>query len=408
MRWSVAFWVVVIALRLGYALFAPQIDPFLRRDPLHGDAQVHDQMAWTLVQEGALEFVKGIQTAPGYIWLMAGVYALVGHEPQAIRLVNGLLGVLALWGLWRLANRWLGARGAYWTVGLATVHPHLLMISGWLYTENLALPLLVWAIERTSAGFSGRGAVLTGVLLGLLALTRASFLPFTGLVWLWWLLLSWKPQEGGNLQTRWLYAHVLLVSACLTIAPYILYLYGRYGHFIPIALGGYTFLWANNPEADGGFRADFTELHMVIDGQEVRVRDWLVSPDPVTRNRKAFHLAWEWIRQNPDDFAHLLWLKTRLSLSAFGLQESGNRSLMRILELADGIYWLYLLLVHIGLLWGWRTHWCQWGIVAVLELWVWIVIWLYAGGSRPLLPIQPFWVLFFVRGIQLLMRRFAP
>ena len=402
MRWAVWFWVGVVLLRMGYAWLAPQIDPFLRHDPLHGDAQVHDQMAWTLVQEGRLQFVKGLQTAPAYIWLMAGVYGVVGHEPQAVRIVNALLGVLALWGLWRVAVRWLGRRYAFVVVALATIHPHLLMLSGWLYTENLMVPLVVWAIERASATRTVRNGVIVGVMLGLRVLTRANFLPFAGLVGLWWLFVT--PASSGG-ASRFLSAGVLLAITCLTVAPYILYLYGRYGHFIPIGLGGYTFLWANNPEADGGFRADFTELRMVIDGQKVRVRDWLTAPNPVERDRKALRLALTWIRENPTDFLHLLWLKTRLSLSAFGLQEAGNRLLVRLLRFADGLYWLYLLLAHWGLFVGWRSHWRQWGLVALLEGWVWLTIWLYAGGSRPLLPIQPFWVLFFVHGVQRALRR---
>lgn len=105
------------------------------------------------------------------------------------------------------------------------------------------------------------------------------------------------------------------------------------------------------------------------------------------------------------DFLRLLWLKTRLSLSAFGLQESGNRALLRALALADGVYWLYLALAHLGLFWGWRSRWREWGLVVVLEAWVWLTIWLYAGGSRPLLPIQPFWLIFFVRAVQEIRKR---
>jgi hypothetical protein len=191
----------------------------------------------------------------------------------------------------------------------------------------------------------------------------------------------------------------------LVVAPYVGYLYGRYGHFIPVGLGGYTFLWANNPEADGGFRADFLELRMQVGGREVVVREWIASPDPVERDRKAFQLALQWIRENPTDFLRLLWLKTRLSLSAFGLQESGNRALLRALALADGVYWLYLALAHLGLFWGWRSRWREWGLVVVLEAWVWLTIWLYAGGSRPLLPIQPFWLIFFVRAVQEIRKR---
>ncbi|MCS7065268.1 MAG: hypothetical protein NZL85_03215, partial [Fimbriimonadales bacterium] len=100
MRWTLWLWAFVVVVRVGYALLAVQIDPFLRRDPLHGDAAVHDRIAWTLVSEGRYVYEKGLQVAPAYIWLMAGVYALVGHQPQAVRLVNALLGLLALAGLW--------------------------------------------------------------------------------------------------------------------------------------------------------------------------------------------------------------------------------------------------------------------------------------------------------------------
>ncbi|MFQ3610590.1 MAG: glycosyltransferase family 39 protein [Fimbriimonadales bacterium] len=399
MRWAFGFWTLVVVLRLGYALLAPSIDPFLRRDPLHGDAQVHDQIAWTLANEGRYEFLKGLQTAPGYLFLMAGVYAIVGHEPQAVRFVNGLLGVLSLWGIFLLARRWLGERPAYWVVGLCAVHPHLLMISGWLYTENLVLPLVVWGMVLAVQPHSLRNAVMLGATLGLLALTRANFLPFIGLVAVWWVVRAVVPPRDG-LPIRSVV--VMLLTATLVITPYLIYLYGRFGYFIPVSLGGYTFLWANNPEADGGFRADFVDLRMLVEGQEVRVRDYIASPDPVERDRKALRLALDWIRDNPTDFLNLLWRKTRLSLSAFGLQEAGNRRLANVLRLADGVYWLFLLGAHWGFLWGFRAHWREWGLIAILWGWTWLGIWLYAGGSRPLLPVMPFVVLFFVRGVGLI------
>ncbi len=392
--WAIGFWCAVGAIRLGYPLLAPSLDPFLRQYPLHGDALVHDQIAWTLVSEGRYEYLKGLQVAPAYMWLMAGVYLLMGHEPQAVRLVNGLQGLLTLWGIWQIAWRWLGEKPAYWTVALCTLHPHLLMISGWLYTENLALPLLVWALVFALRANRGREAVWAGGLLGLLALTRANFLPFALLVALWcWGRYGYRPAVS------------ILMATLLVVSPYIVYLYGRFGHFIPIGLGGYTFLWANNPEADGGFRADFLELRMEVGGQEVLVRDYIASPDPVERDRKALRLALEWIRQNPTDFLHLLWKKTRLTLSAFGLQEAGNRRLVRVLGRVDWLYWLFLLIALLGLVVGWRTSWREFSLPALLIGWVWLTIWLYAGGSRPLLPAMPFITLFFVRGIILLIYR---
>ncbi len=416
MRTAFWLWLLIVGLRLGYALLAVHLDPFLRRDPLHGDAKVHDHIAWTLVSEGRYVYEKGLQVAPAYIWLMAGVYALLGREPQAVRLVNGLLGLLALLGLWVMSRRLFNERVANWTVALAAVHPHLLMITGWLYTENLMLPLLIWSITLSVGGVvDGQNSsiwrwVLVGLLLGLLALTRASFLPFILLVALW---LVWAIRTDN----RWRSAALLLVSACLTIAPYVAYLYGRFGHFIPIGLGGYVFLWANNPEADGGFKPGLPAT-MVVGGRVVEVQQAIAAPNPVERDRRALQLAIRWIQENPGAFARLLWLKTRLSLSAFGLQDPSNRRLAMALRGADLLYWLYLLMAVYGI-----VGWVRWtstptgqtaptrptpllgGLVLLLAGWVWLLIWVYAGGSRPMLPLQPYLVVGFVLGCQKLAQR---
>ncbi|MEN3001122.1 MAG: glycosyltransferase family 39 protein [Armatimonadota bacterium] len=474
MRWTLWLWAFVVVVRVGYALLAVQIDPFLRRDPLHGDAAVHDRIAWTLVSEGRYVYEKGLQVAPAYIWLMAGVYALVGHQPQAVRLVNALLGLLALAGLWIMSRRLFGERVANWTLLLAALHPHLLMITGWLYTENLMLPLLVWAITLSVLAVSNEsnGAGwrwgLVGGLLGLLTLTRASFLPFILLVALWAWRFSARPavplsrSVGEGLGVRasvrlprcrgfCAFALILLI-ACLVITPYVLYLHARFGRFIPIGLGGYVFLWANNPEADGGFKPGLPET-IRIGGREVNVRQAIASPDLVERDRKALRLALQWIRENPSAFARLLWLKTRLSLAAFGLQDPGNRRLAAVLRGADILYWLYLLIalygfVSMGRAVASRTdpiasssesisehihHFATsplrhfttspfrhfaispflW-LLLLLAGWVWLMIWVYAGGSRPMLPLQPYLVPGFVWGCQTLMsqigqrRRAAP
>jgi hypothetical protein len=194
-RATLWLWLTVIALRLAYAPLATQIDPLLRANPLHGDAILHDQMAWRLVSTGEYRLDKGLMTAPAYIYLMAGVYALAGHAPIAVRLLNALLGLLALWGLWRLTHRLAGERAANLALLLGALHPHMLMITGWLYTENLALPLTVWAVYGLLAWRTGWGYAASGALLGLLALTRANFLPFVAIAgaWLLWRERGWRP-----------------------------------------------------------------------------------------------------------------------------------------------------------------------------------------------------------------------
>lgn len=322
-------------------------------------------------------------TAPAYIYLMAGVYALAGHTPTAVRVVNALLGLLTLWGLWLLTRRLLDERTANLALILGALHPHLLMITGWLYTENLALPLAVWAVYGLCYWRGAQGALSAGVLLGLLALTRANYLPFALLaaIWLLWRERSWRTPA------------LAIVATLITIAPYVAFISARYGAFIPIGLGGYVLLWANNEYADGGFDPHFLERELTIGGETKTPPEWLDAPDEVGRDRQAMRLALQWIRENPAQWLGLLGRKLALTLSAFGLQNPESRAFAAVLRLADGFYWLFLALAGYGL---WRLRRVNPPVAALIALligWTVFTILLYAGGSRPLLPVQPFLVL---------------
>ncbi|GIV10240.1 MAG: hypothetical protein KatS3mg019_2331 [Fimbriimonadales bacterium] len=382
-RFALWLWLFVIGLRLAYAPMATELDPLLRANPLHGDAVVHDRMAWRLASTSEYQLEKGLMTAPAYIYLMAGVYALAGHSPTAVRIVNALLGLLMLGGLWLLTRRLLNERAANLALVFGALHPHLLMITGWLYTENLALPLAVWAVYSLCCVQGVGGALGAGVPLGLLALTRANYLPFALVAALW---LLWR-------ERHWRIPTLALTATLITIAPYVAYISARYGAFIPIGLGGYVLLWANNPYADGGFDPQFLERELTIGGETKHIRAWLRAPDVVERDRVAMRLALQWIRENPARWLELLGRKLALTLSAFGLQNPESRALVVVLRLADGVYWLFLALACYGL---WRLHAVQRQAVLLIALligWTLFTILLYAGGSRPLLPVQPFLVL---------------
>jgi 4-amino-4-deoxy-L-arabinose transferase-like glycosyltransferase len=378
-RATLWLWLTVIALRLAYAPLATQIDPLLRANPLHGDAILHDQMAWRLASTGEYRLDKGLMTAPAYIYLMAGVYTLAGHAPTAVRLLNALLGLLMLWGLWRLTHRLAGERAANLALLLGALHPHMLMITGWLYTENLALPLVVWAVYGLLCWRSGWGWAASGALLGLLALTRANFLPFVAIAGAWQL---WR-------ERNWRAPALTIATALLTVAPYVAYISARYGAFIPVGRGGYVLLWANNAHADGGYDPHFLERRLTLGGETKLVREWLSETDPVERDRQAMRLALQWIRENPVQWLWLLGRKLALTLSAFGLQNPENRGVAAALRLADGVYWLFLALAGYGL-WRLRQVSRAFTLLAMLFLgWTLLTILLYAGGSRPLLPAQP-------------------
>jgi hypothetical protein len=178
------------------------------------------------------------------------------------------------------------------------------MITGWLYTENLVLPLVVWGVYGLLFWRDRGGWVASGALLGLLALTRASFLPFAVLAagWLLWRERAWR-------------APVLtLITLLLTVAPYTMYISLRYNAFVPISLGsGYLILRANNEHADGGF-SRIWEQELTIGGERKPTSEWLREANPVARDRQAMRLALRWIRENPTQWLALVGKKLSLTL----------------------------------------------------------------------------------------------
>ena len=381
MRLSVAWlWAIVIVARLAYAVLATQIDPFLRANPLHGDATLYDATAWRLASTGEYRLDKEYATAPAYLYLMAGVYLFVGHEPAAVRLLNALLGLLTLWGLWRLTHQLVSERAANLALVLATFHPHLLMITGWLYAENLVLPLIVWGIYGLLFWRGGRGWVVSGVLLGLLALTRATFLPFAMLAagWLLWRERAWRAPM------------YMLTTLLLIIAPYVVYISSRYGALIPISLGsGYLMLEANNEHADGGF-SRIREQELTIGGERKPTSEWLREDNPVARDRQAMRLALRWIRENPTQWLVLVGKKLSLTLRAFGLVNPKSRLVAQTTRFADGIYWIFLLSALYGL-WRLRGEHPEFVLLILLLFGLTLLtVVIYAGGSRFILHTQPF------------------
>lgn len=99
------------------------------------------------------------------------------------------------------------------------------------------------------------------------------------------------------------------------------------------------------------------------------------------------------IRENPIQWLALLGRKLALTLSAFGLQNPDNRGVAAALRLADGVYWLFLALAGYGLWRLGRTERAFGFLTALLVGWTLLTILLYAGGSRPLMPVQPLFTL---------------
>lgn len=189
------------------------------------------------------------QQAPVYPFVVAAAYAIGGVEtPRSLlilELSQCLLGGLLAWGVMRLAGEIAPPRrGLTIAAGLITaIHPTLVYAATHVQVAGLGATLLVWTLllgYRTERSRRTRDAVLTGVLLALLALTDP-ILSLAALGIAWAVFLG----QRQVLPTFRLLA-VTLAVALAGITPWVLRNARVHGEFVPIkSTFGYAF-WQGN------------------------------------------------------------------------------------------------------------------------------------------------------------------
>jgi hypothetical protein len=177
---------------------------------------------------------------PGYPVFAGAVYLVAGPHPNAIRLVQALLGALAaaLTGL--LAARVWGPRAGLFALGVAAVFPPGLAIGMAVTPEALFIPLELAAVlavlVHRDAPRRLRWALAAGAFAGLAILTRQN-----GAVMLAPLALAaWGPAPRRSLRAA-APALALLAAAALVVAPWTVRNALVLHAFVPVSTqGGYT------------------------------------------------------------------------------------------------------------------------------------------------------------------------
>jgi 4-amino-4-deoxy-L-arabinose transferase-like glycosyltransferase len=285
-----ALFLAALAARLAYSL---------RLSPLSISP---DSLDWTGIA-GQLVSGKGFGDtwrAPGYPVYLSAIFLIFGKSVAAVRVFNALLGSLNCLVIFMAGKKLFGSAVGRIAALMLAFYPYLIAYSGDLLSETLLtlmISLSLLMIIESSENPSTMNLVLTGVVMGLTVLTKATILPFFLLAcgWLWW-------------NTKKLKA-ALIVGALtlLTIAPWTARNYAHFKQFILVSPGSYSLWLASNDEA----------LHLETTGEldsPVGVTfHW--SPEranelnklPLVESEKIYKAeALAWIKANPEKFHFLI------------------------------------------------------------------------------------------------------
>ncbi len=281
---------LAVAVRLAWVLLVPT-------RPV-GDFAMYLESARYLVEHGTLdpEFIY----MPGYVWMVAGVYAL-GGGLLAVKMIGVAAGGLATAAVYGIARAVFGRPSAVAAGLLCALWPAGVTISSVTGTDMPAAALLALGLWVLAALASRRplGAPLGfGFVMGLSVYVRAIALPLVALAG-----LHFRARGA-----RWL--HVLTRTAVAVLVALVLLIpWGirnqrRYGEFfLTDSHGGHTALVGANPNSEGTYSRSLNRLFTEGTGYS------LFKPPQRESDRVAYALAVNWTKVSPGYALGLLAVK---------------------------------------------------------------------------------------------------
>jgi 4-amino-4-deoxy-L-arabinose transferase-like glycosyltransferase len=156
---------------------------------------------------------------PLYPYLLGGVHFVFGEVEQAGRVLGALFGVLSVWLVYLIAQRFWSTRVALAAAAFAATFPGLVLLSGALVTEPLFQALSLGAVlavlQARTGGGSLRWAAAAGALCGLAALTRSNGMLLVIAVVLGLLVVRPRLSRAGLAPGA-----VAVAAALLVVAPW--------------------------------------------------------------------------------------------------------------------------------------------------------------------------------------------
>jgi len=373
---------LALLVRVTYVILAPNVDPLIRDNPLYGDASGYHLLATNLQQGLGLTWDGETPTVfrmPGYSVFLVLMYAISDSNPVPVRLVQAVFGALTCVPIFFLARELAGEKAALLAGLGVALHPLLIYMTAWLYTETLFIFLLwtglwlfVWAMKAVFFWQS----ILAGFVLGLGMYIR----PEVFIVPVFILVISLIFSKSiRNVKVA------LLVQATLILmlVPWMVRNYLHFDSFILLTTNtGTTLLGGNNPDADGGMPKE--QIFVLPNMSELQ------------SNKELTSRALDWIHNNPTAFLKLLPLKLVKFFSPAEIKTTGS-ILGKWTLPANLAYGIFLLIALYGGLIVQKKD-VALPLFGTIAQSVCIAL-VYSGGTRVALPIAPALIILAVCGM---------
>jgi len=289
------------------------------------DSLFHDRWAMSIAA-GNIAGEDTFFRAPFYIYLLGFIYAIVGHSLMAARIFGHMVGLAAVALTYLIATRLFSRRIGLIAGIIHALYPIAVYFESELLVDNLfamLMELSFWLLLISADKKQMKYFILTGLVIGLAAVTRPVILALTPL-YLIWIFIKIGPAANSIKN-----AVQLILGLILMITPVTLRNYMVADDFVLISSsGGINFFIGNNPDADGLSAAMPRPL-----GRNWEIKDIKFAAEEETgRTMRASEVSnfWMqkglgWAKDNPGDFIRLYGKKLYHCINNFEI--SNNRNL---------------------------------------------------------------------------------
>ncbi len=324
-RAPVLLWLILLvaaALRVAYLVMYSSMPDW---GMLTVDNYYHHNWALDIAQGDILGDTTYFR-APLYVWVLAAAYVLFGASLWTARVLGMFIGLASVVVTYLLGTRLASRRVGLLAAALHAVWPTALYFESELLLDPLFLLLMELAVWRMTVWFDSerpRDAFLTGLFLGLAAITRPTVLVLLAV------MAGVLLVRRANLRAVAQSALMVALGLVATIGPVFARNYIVAGDPVMIAAQGGINLYIGNNDAADGISATLPEP--LGFNWQIRDVEWIAERSAggeLTPGQVSSYWsdrAIEWIRENPGRFASLYLAKLYRSIST--VEISNNRAL---------------------------------------------------------------------------------